>query len=303
MSSSEPPEIVFPEDVAACHALISELTASIAELKDQNLAHKLEIEYLIKLAFRRRSERYVESPDQLKLDLGESDEVLQAVESLKDAKADLEQEQQSGEPDKQTTASTGAKPKKRPRQEHLPAHLPRHEVVVEATDEQRHCAEHGERKVIGYDRTETLKLTPPKLWVCVMLYPKFACEGAPQCGVQSPARAPGLVEGNRYDTSVAAEIITNKYDYHLPAGTAALAVVAAAGLLRRQRLDSFAKHAAESLGLLGGAAGALGAILRRLRPHGFGGRHGRHGRDAAVAQEHSAHRSFQSAQRAHSRGA
>ena len=31
------------------------------------------------------------------------------------------------------------------------------------------------------------------------------------------ARAlPGIVEGNKYDTSVAAEIITNKYGYHLP---------------------------------------------------------------------------------------
>ena len=28
--------------------------------------------------------------------------------------------------------------------------------------------------------------------------------------------ADGLVEGNRYDTSVAAEIITGKYGYHLP---------------------------------------------------------------------------------------
>jgi hypothetical protein len=34
--------------------------------------------------------------------------------------------------------------------------------------------------------------------------------------VASPERAAGLVEGNRYDTSVAAEVITGKYAYHLP---------------------------------------------------------------------------------------
>jgi hypothetical protein len=34
--------------------------------------------------------------------------------------------------------------------------------------------------------------------------------------VESPERATGLVEGDRYDTSVAAEIITAKYGFHLP---------------------------------------------------------------------------------------
>ena len=32
----------------------------------------------------------------------------------------------------------------------------------------------------------------------------------------SPERPTGLVEGNRYDTSVAAEILTGKYAYHMP---------------------------------------------------------------------------------------
>jgi hypothetical protein len=52
--------------------------------------------------------------------------------------------------------------------------------------------------------------------VRVTVYPKFACSKAPECGVASPERAVGLVEGNRYDTSIAAEIITGKYGYHLP---------------------------------------------------------------------------------------
>jgi hypothetical protein len=34
--------------------------------------------------------------------------------------------------------------------------------------------------------------------------------------VKEPPRPEGLIEGNRYDTSVAAEIVTNKYAYHLP---------------------------------------------------------------------------------------
>jgi transposase len=38
----------------------------------------------------------------------------------------------------------------------------------------------------------------------------------PECGVSSPEPPPGLVEGNRYDTSIAAEIIANKYALHMP---------------------------------------------------------------------------------------
>jgi transposase len=205
-----PPEITLPDDVAACHALIEQLAATIAELQDQILEQKLEIEYLLKLAFRRRSERYLESADQLQLDLGESDEAPDALGSLPDGPEAQEQAQE------QTIHYTRKKPARRPRNERLPEHLPRYEVVAEATEEQSHCPEHGERKVIGYDRTETLEFTRPKLKVRVTLYPKFVCEGQPQCGVQSPERPPSLVEGNRYDTSVAAEIITDKYTFHLP---------------------------------------------------------------------------------------
>jgi transposase len=98
----------------------------------------------------------------------------------------------------------------------LPEHLPRYEVEAPVPDDMKRCAEHGERKLIGYDRLETLEFERPKLKVRVTLYPKFACEGGPACGVAQPRREPGLVEGNRYGTSVAAEIVTGKCGYHLP---------------------------------------------------------------------------------------
>ena len=46
--------------------------------------------------------------------------------------------------------------------------------------------------------------------------PKYVCEDAAECGVAEAPRPEGLIEGNRYDASVAAEIITAKYGYHLP---------------------------------------------------------------------------------------
>ena len=47
-------------------------------------------------------------------------------------------------------------------------------------------------------------------------YPKYACPGNPACGVRSPERPTSLVEGDRYDTSVAATIVAGKYAHHLP---------------------------------------------------------------------------------------
>ena len=70
--------------------------------------------------------------------------------------------------------------------------------------------------MIGYDWQETLEVVPPKLVVRRTGIPKLACPKAPECGVVEAPRPVGLVEGNRYDTSVAAEIMVAKYAYHVP---------------------------------------------------------------------------------------
>ena len=141
------------------------------------------------------------------LDFGETPEAGEAVEGLKEAKQ--EQVQVEGYSRRQHV-------EKPARNEQLPAHLPRREVEVAVPDDVKSCPAHGERKVIGHAVTETLMFERPKLWVAVRKYPKYACAGVPSCGVKEPARPPSLVEGNRYDTSVAAEIITAKSGYHLP---------------------------------------------------------------------------------------
>jgi hypothetical protein len=57
---------------------------------------------------------------------------------------------------------------------------------------------------------------PPKLVVRRTGIPKLACKKAPECGVVEGDRPVGLIEGNKYDTSVAAEIVVDKYAYHIP---------------------------------------------------------------------------------------
>lgn len=67
-----------------------------------------------------------------------------------------------------------------------------------------------------WDTVERLRYLPPKLVVEVRKYPKYTCEGQSECGIATAERPTGIVEGDKYDTSIAAEIITNKYAYHLP---------------------------------------------------------------------------------------
>jgi transposase len=203
----------LPQDVGACHALIAEqlhtldeLHGAREELSQENAELKLTIERLLARLYGRRSERLVEDPNQQKLHFGDDPA---AAEALTDAAEESERILQEYTVRRTLT-------KKPPRNERLPEHLPRYEVTVDVPEEEKRCAAHGLKQLIGYDQTETLVFERPKLKVRVTKYAKYACPSEPECGVSAPERPAGLVEGNRYDTSLAAEIITAKYGYHLP---------------------------------------------------------------------------------------
>ncbi|MBM3748000.1 MAG: IS66 family transposase [Acidobacteria bacterium] len=207
--------LVIPDDLAACQTLlveqaraITEQSQKIATLEQQVQEQQLTINELMQRAFRHRRERYLEDPNQLKLDFGNTAEASDAAAGL--AEAVQEAEIIVAEHRRRKRVS------RKPRSEQLPAHLPRYEVEAPVPDDVKHCAQHGERKLIGYDRVETLEFERPKLKVRVTLYPKYICASEPSCGVAQPPREPGLVEGNRYGTGVAAEIVTGKCGYHLP---------------------------------------------------------------------------------------
>ena len=209
----------LPPDLPGCHALLVAKEALLAEqssalldlqsaretLARENAELNLTIQKLLARLAGHRSERHVD-PAQQQFDFGAGEAVQ---DGLKDAAAEAESAVL------EYTVRRGVKPRKA-RQEALPAHLPRYEVIAEIPAAQQECAEHGPRQLIGYDTTETLEFERPKLRVRVTKHPKYVCSAHAECGVQQPPRPPSLVEGNRYDTSVAAEIITAKYAYHLP---------------------------------------------------------------------------------------
>lgn len=231
----------LPQDVDACHTLIAELTARNAglssqstqlashlhrhealsveqsqtlvelqeareQLSQENQELKLTINKLLARLHGHRSERHLDDPNQMQLDFGDDPA---AADALADAATEAERIVQ------EYTVRRRLK-KKQPRHEQLPKHLPRYEVIADVTDEQKHCPQHGVKQLLGYDETETLEFERPKLKVRVTKYPKYICANQPDCGVRQAERPPSLVAGNRYDASIAAEIITAKYGYHLP---------------------------------------------------------------------------------------
>ncbi len=214
-------EITMPGDMSGRKALIEQLACTvdsqhntidsqshtIDELRREKQELKLALVELLQRAFRRRSERYINDPNQLRLDLGDNEAVADAAEGLAQAV------EEAGHPVK---AHVRRRHVRKPRNEALPAHLPRYQVKASVPEHIKHCPRHGERTLIGHDRVETLEFERPKLRVRVTKYPKYACSRHPDCGLASPERPTGLVEGDRYGTSVAAEIITAKYGFHLP---------------------------------------------------------------------------------------
>jgi len=207
----------LPNDVASCHALLRTQAAAIAshETTITSQAQKLEelaseMEKLRKLLSHfvngHRSEKRIRPAENQSFLPFESSEEFQAARAEAEAEA---------ETIVQTYTVTRTISKKK-RDESLPEHLPRVEKVIEGDESQKHCSSHGAREVIGYDLTETLVYKRPELYVLVKKYPKYACPGHPECGVASPERPTSLVEGDRYDTSVAAAVVEAKWFHHLP---------------------------------------------------------------------------------------
>ncbi|HRA87601.1 MAG TPA: IS66 family transposase, partial [Planctomycetaceae bacterium] len=162
---------------------------------------------------------YLESPQQLQIDFGGGPEVTDAADGLQQA-VDEKQlvDEATGEAANETPSTTAAQPKKKKktRNESWPANLTRIEKIVDIPEDDKICGRHGEKALIGYDVRESLVLVPATLEVHVTKFAKYACPNQSGCKVTQPELPVSLIEGDRYSTSVAAEIVTNNLGYHLP---------------------------------------------------------------------------------------
>ena len=188
------------KELAQDKDIIKQLAAKVEELKKDYLK-------LWEERFAAKSERYIADPDQLRIDFGDTPESSDAADGLAEAaeEADL------------IPAHTRRKPKKKTHA--FPAHFPRTEEVIDVAEAQKTCPDPGQKQLLPetmWDVREKLVMIPAKFEVHVRKYKKYACSGEPACGIASAERPTGIVEGDKYDTSVAAQIITHKFAYHLP---------------------------------------------------------------------------------------
>lgn len=137
-----------------------------------------------------------------------------------DSKEELDQARQEAEVEAQKLidqAEPSASTKHRkPRTQSLPSHLPEIKKLCDVPEQDRVCPKHGPMTQIGIDSTETLVYEPAKLYRLVTDYPKYGCSCCKEYGVITAERPTGLVAGNKYDASVAAAVVVQKYDMHLP---------------------------------------------------------------------------------------
>jgi transposase len=180
---------------------VVDLDARHQKLAQENEELKLTIQKLLDRLYGRSSERFVD-PAQLQLDFGDNAEA--AAEALEEAVLEAERTLDEIESNRKAKRRR-RKPK---RNNKFPEHLPRYDKIIDLPDDEKQGKE-----FIGYDEVETLEFIRAELRVRVT---KFAKYSDPVKGVASPERPVGLVDGNRFDISVAVEIVTSRFFFHAP---------------------------------------------------------------------------------------
>lgn len=193
----------FLIDAKSAAAQVSDLQQENTDLRTQLQQSHDELAALLRRIFGRTSERYMgDTAGQLLLAFDSEDDIEDARAGILQA---LEEHRE------QTEAKKKKRRKRRGTSELFPEHLPRHEIIVDLDDDEKEGLQR-----IGEDITETLHFRRPVLHVVRKIYPKYVRPTEPDAGVRQAPRPPSLVAGDRYDTSIAAQLITGKYGYHLP---------------------------------------------------------------------------------------
>jgi transposase len=193
----------FLQDARSAAERVKDLQEENVDLRTQLQHSRDELAALMRRIFGRTSERYVsDAPRQMLL-------TFDSAEDIEDARGGILQALE--EHREQEAGRRKTRRRRRGPSELFPEHLPRHEIIIDLEDDQKEGLER-----IGEDVTETLHFRRPVLHVVRKIYPKYVRPAQPAAGVLQAPRPPALVSGDRYDTSIAAELITSKYGYHLP---------------------------------------------------------------------------------------
>lgn len=187
----------LPDDLATCHGMIRELTASLRDACRQveQLGHRLDL--LLRRLYGPRSERV--DPGQLLLFAEPAATLAPPPES-------------PPEPSPRSRARPVKGHGRRP----LPADLPRDRRVHEVPPDQRACPECGHDRVpIGEETSEQLDYRPASLFVVEHIRLKVACRRC-QGHVAVAAKPPQPIEKGLPGAGLLSQVITSKFSDHLP---------------------------------------------------------------------------------------
>lgn len=195
----------LPADLEACQRELLHTRRVLAETavvcqEQQTEIEKLqgELELVKRYLFGRRSERFVEGAGQGRLFDEPADE--SSARLLEAAEEKI--------------------PYRRRRKGHgwskLPEQLPREEVLVDVPESERTCGTCGEPlQRIGEDRSERVDIRPARVFVKVIVRPKYACTHK-HSGVKQGTLPLLPVPGGRFDFGFVAHVVTSKVADHLP---------------------------------------------------------------------------------------
>jgi transposase len=194
---------------------------------DQNDRLRHLLRQLQRARFGRSSEKL--DPDQLQLAL-----------------EDIEQELARGEAEEQKSAAPKSRRARRQgERQSLPAHLPRVEVVIAPEDTHCPCC-HGPMHVIGEDTSERLDVIPAQYRVLVTRRPKYACRTCESAVVEAPAPE-RLIKGGLPTEAMVAQVLVNKYAWHLPLYRQSQMLAAVGIVIDRATLAFWVGYAAAEL--------------------------------------------------------
>jgi transposase len=165
---------------------------------------------LVDMLWGRRTERRVASPDQLSLDFGEgpacSEEEQNAIMAQLQADEALDEQLV-----RDAEARRQRRRERKSRTQEFPEHMERREQILDLSEEEKVGL-----TCIGEAVTERMRFEKPHIYIERIVRPKYVQKGEPEQGVLAYPPPLSLVEGCKYDFSVAAAILTQKFGFHCP---------------------------------------------------------------------------------------
>jgi transposase len=193
---------VLPDDLAACHALIGQFSATVETQQRELDQLKHYLAQLLRARYGPRSEKI--DPAQLALfDQNPTD--CHAAELAAEVL-----------PEPEPLDQVVRAHRRRGKRQALPADLPRERVEHDLTDAEKCCPGCGQQRArIGCETSEQLEFTPASLQVVEHVRWKYACRGCQEHVAIAPP-APKPIERGIPGPGLLAQLIVSKYGDHLP---------------------------------------------------------------------------------------